>query len=484
MQVLPQSPARLLKGPPAGWAVALLFLTLVAYWPATHAGFIWDDNDYVTANPTLRDAAGLARIWTDTHANWQYYPLVFTTFWLEYHAWGLSPLGYHLDNILIHAASAIVLWRLLLRLEFAPTVAWLAAAIFAVHPVEVESVAWVTERKNVLCGLFYLSAMLIWFNARPSKWSYLGSLALFTCAMFSKTVAATWPAALLVILWWRSGRVRLRDVINMIPFFAIGAALGLLTTSLESGQVGAGTGGIHDWDFTFADRCAIAGRALWFYAGKAILPVDLSFIYPRWTMKSIWPPIAAVAMLIILGQTRRIGRGPLAAALLFMITLTPALGFVDYYPMRYSFVADHFQYLAIIALIVPIAILANRCGVALFVVLLLLVATFVQCTNYMDPVTLWSDTVQKNPASWMAHVNLGQAWDAEHRPDLAEPQYKTATDCAPDEPDTWWKLGEFHASRRHYPQAEAEFRRALQVDPEYEPAQRDLARVLAIESRN
>jgi protein O-mannosyl-transferase len=133
-------------------ALLLVVAVLIAYLPALQGGYIWDDNRYVTENPILPQPDGLAAIWTDPGATIQYYPMVFTTFWLEYRLWGLNPLGYHATNILLHALSALLLWAILRRL--AVPGAWLAAALFALHPVHVESVAWVTERKNVLSGLF------------------------------------------------------------------------------------------------------------------------------------------------------------------------------------------------------------------------------------------------------------------------------------------------------------------------------------------
>jgi hypothetical protein len=468
--------------------ILLIILTVLAYLPALRAGFIWDDDDYVTNNLTLRDAQGLMHIWTDTQANWQYYPMVFTTFWVEYHAWELHPFGYHFDNVLLHGISAVLLWQLLLRFEFSPLAAWLAAGIFAVHPVEVESVAWVTERKNVLCAVFFLAAMLVYFYPKRSRVLYALAALLFMFAMMSKTVAATWPVAVLIIQWWRTGRVQRRDVIAMIPFLIIGVTLGLLTSLIEYGQVGAGG---KDWDFSFADRCLIAGRAIGFYAAKAIFPYSLTFIYPRWDLALQRPVILGCAIVtlvvysVLLSSTRKLGRGPAAAALLFAITLSPALGFVNYYPMRFSFVADHFQYLAIIAVIVPVAFLAARRLGRVAVILLVPLAglTFFQCGIYHDSVSLWTDTVKKNPQSWMAHGNLGQAYDAAGQTDLAAQEFANSTNCAPVEPEVWWRLGEFHAKYKHYDQAAHYFKYALSLDPAYLPAQRDLAKVQEIEGR-
>lgn len=405
---------------------AIVVLTVLAYVPAMRGGFVWDDDDYVTRNSTLRDTAGLRRIWLEIGATPQYYPLVHTSFWVEHRLWGVNPFGYHVTNVLLHALSAVLLWRLLLRLEVPG--AWLAAAIFAVHPVHVESVAWITERKNVLSGFFYLGAMTAFLWAvRPGepvrRWFYALALILFVCALLSKTVVCTLPAALLLALWWRDGRINWRSLVWLIPMFVLGAAMGLLTGWMERHRVGASG---PEWDLSFIDRCLIAGRAVWFYAGKLIWPNSLTFIYPRWDIAptAAWQwiyPLAGVATIVVLWLLRRrIGKAPLAAVLFFVVTLGPALGFVSYYPMRYSFVADHFQYLASIGLIAlsvaagaiglrriapSRALTRSLAGAGLLIGLGML--TWKQGWAYRDEETLWRDTIAKNPGCWMARCNLG-----------------------------------------------------------------------------
>ena len=232
------------------WFLGLFLVaaTMIAYQPVWHAGFIWDDDDYVINNPTLRSLAGLRQIWCHLAATPQYYPLVHTSFWLEYHLWGLNPPGYHIVNVLLHALAAILLWRLLARLRLPG--AWLAAAIFALHPVAVESVAWVTERKNVLAAVFYFAAALAYLRITGEaadggkqirgslRWYFL-SLALFVAALLSKTVACSLPAAMLLAIWWKRGRIAGRDVWSLLPFFAAGMAMGLMTSWLERIHVGA-----------------------------------------------------------------------------------------------------------------------------------------------------------------------------------------------------------------------------------------------------
>jgi tetratricopeptide (TPR) repeat protein len=407
-------------------AVAIVAMTLLAYIPATKAGFVWDDQEYVVSNPVMTAPDGLWRIWFVHGSTPQYYPMVFTVLRLEHSLWGVRPFGYHLVNILLHAISALVLWRILAFLSVRG--AWVAALIFAVHPVHVESVAWVSEIKNVLSGLFYLAAawMALRFYLREGaglrRWAYwAGALLLFACALLSKTVTCSLPAAILLILWWKRGRIRLKDVLTLLPFFLLGAALALNTAMVEKHQVGAAGA---EWDLSFLQRCLIAGRVVCFYAAKLVWPAPLTFIYPRWQVdaSASWQyffPTAALAVLAGLWFRRgRIGRGPLTAALFFVATLTPALGFFNVYPMRFSFVADHFQYLASIGFIVLVVAAAASwhtahgrprlaVGATALIVLVLSVLTWRQCLIYHDSEVLWRDTVQKNPSAGIAWNNLG-----------------------------------------------------------------------------
>ena len=291
------------------------------YAPVVRDEFIWDDDAYVTHNGTLRTLPGLWAIWFVPFSIPQYYPLVHTTFWIEYHLWGLAPLGYHIVNVLLHGASAVLFWRLLVQLRLPG--AWLAAALFAVHPVDVESVAWVTERKNVLSLAFALAALSSYLKFHPAsvqsdqdhavagsagaRW-YLLALALFIAALLSKTVVATVPAVLLVIYWWRTGGIDWRELPFLMPFFVLGAASGLFTAWLEVKHVGAEG---EEWDFTSVERVLIAGRVLWFYAAKLAWPYPLIFFYRRWMIDwhEAWQyvyPAAAVATIVLLwcGRTR------------------------------------------------------------------------------------------------------------------------------------------------------------------------------------
>ncbi|MFZ5830616.1 MAG: O-GlcNAc transferase, partial [Planctomycetota bacterium] len=340
--------------------VCLLVMPFAAYIPAIRGGFIWDDDAYVVHNQTLRSLDGLRRIWFEPMSIPQYYPLVHTSFWVEYQAWGLWPAGYHAVNVALHSLTSLMLYVVLRRLALPG--AWLASALFAIHPVHVESVAWITERKNVLSGLFYVLSFLAYLRFLDARktgaratWSwYLAACLLFIGAMLSKTVACSLPAAILLVHWWKQGRIGWRELAPTLPLFAVGLSLGLTTAYLERVHVGASGDEFH---WTFLERCLIAGRALWFYAAKLLVPVRLTFFYPRWKIDATNPvqwayPIGAMALVAALWFARhRLGRGPLVAVLFFGGTLFPALGFINVYPMRYSFVADHFQYLASIGIL-------------------------------------------------------------------------------------------------------------------------------------
>jgi Flp pilus assembly protein TadD len=489
------------------WARAALILALAvaAYLPALQAGFIWDDDDHVTQNQVLEDGSGLRKIWFERGSTPQYYPLVHTSFWLERRLWGLNPAGYHATNILLHALAALLLWRVLVRLNVRG--GYLAALLFSLHPLGVESVAWITERKNVLSAVFYLSSALAWLRLQPfangdatttpdavttawrSSWYWL-SLLFFVCAMFSKTVAASLPAAMLLMVWWKTGRVRWRDVQPLIPFFVIGVALAANTALMERTRVGA-VGA--DWDFTLAERTLIAGRALWFYASKLLWPVNLTFIYPRWEIDAgsvtqwLFPIGAAIVVTAAFMLRHRIGRGPVVALLFFGGTLAPALGFVNVYPMRFSFVADHFQYVAGIGLLTLFAAGLSRHQLverASFVVpVALAVLTWRQTHIYRDLETLWADTIARNPSAWLAHNNLGTVLRDRGDVDRAIERYREAIRLKPDYYEAQGNLGAALLRRGAVEEARRHTDEALRVRPDFAPALINRAAILLRDGR-
>jgi protein O-mannosyl-transferase len=425
------------------WLLAFLgAAVLAAYLPALKAGFIWDDDAHVTA-PALQTWHGLGRIWFELGATQQYYPLLHSFFWLQHALWGNAPAGYHAVNLALHAANAVLVALVLRKLRI-PGAA-LAALIFALHPIHVESVAWVSEQKNTLSALFYLAAVLAYLRFEPAygdggtpsaaddkprlsgpcptasrRWYAIATL-LFLAALLTKSVTATLPAAILVIGWWRRGRLTwAQDVRPLVPWFGLAIASGAFTAWVEHTIIGAEG---HAFDLNMAQRLVLAGHALWFYLGKLCWPVNLMFIYPRWTLVptsvGAWLPLfAALAMTFLLWRVRSRSRAPLAAALFFGGTLLPALGFVNVYPFLYSFVADHFQYLASLGPITLAAAVAaqfsrsfavaSRFAAGLLIAVTLGVLTWRQSHIYRDADTLYRTTLQQNPECWMAANNLGK----------------------------------------------------------------------------
>ncbi|MGH7179957.1 MAG: tetratricopeptide repeat protein [Tepidisphaeraceae bacterium] len=504
-------------------AAALVVLTLLAYVPAMRGNFIWDDDYHVLNNKNLRSLDGLQRIWTDLTSvpTRQYYPLTHTSFWIEWQLWGAHPVGYHIVNVLLHACAAMLLWLLLKRLAIPG--AWVAAAVLALHPVNVESVAWISERKNVLSLVFYLASILVYLRfcgltpAPPGekKWFslpderdrlYWLALFLYACAITSKSVTATLPVAVLLILWWKRGRIGRDDIVPLLPLIAIGLAYGATTIYLENRAVGA-SGPEFDYAPTLmgeaAFRTLVAGRAVWFYATKLLIPYPLIFIYPRWSVSVDAPlqyafPVLVVVTLWALWLLRhRIGRGPFAAAMFFLVSLFPAMGFVNVWPMRYSFVADHFQYLASIGLIVLVVAALKTAfdrlireqilnpsalpSLAIIVLGIYFLMVWRQGYVYADSYTLWQDTLNpnKNPRSWMARNNYGLELQRRGNLSGAEMWYLAAIRSKPDHREARYNLGMVALEREQPDVAMSYFQDALRVSPDYADAIYQIAQINA-----
>ena len=474
---------------PAPWLCALIFLaTLVVYIPALNGELLWDDAGHVT-RPDLQSFSGLGRIWFEVGATQQYYPVLHSAFWLAHRLWGDATFGYHLINVLLHATSACLFAAILRKL--AVPGAWLAAFLFALHPVCVESVAWIAEQKNTLSTAFGLGTVLAYLRFDESRrgGDYARAAALFALALLTKTVTATLAPALLVILWWRrgspaSGAGRLewrRDALPLAPWFAFGGALGLFTAWFEKTQIGASGS---DFSFGLVERGLLAGRVVWFYLGKLLWPAELIFIYPRWTVDvtALWQwlfPLGALALVAALWFTRR--RGLLAAVLIFGVSLFPVLGFVNVFPFVFSFVADHFQYLACLGLLAPIAAGLVRLPRVVPVVLLavLAVLTWRQSGIYRNVLVLYETTLAKNPACWMAHNNLGMALaDAGHVHEAIF-HLEQALKLRPNFPEAENNLG-YDLTVLGRPQdAIAHHERALKLQPNFAEAHNNLGFALA-----
>ena len=474
-------------------ALVIAFATLAAYWPVFSAGFIWDDDAYVTQNPLLTAPDGLSRIWFSAHSQSQYFPLVFTTLRLEYAFWGLNPVGYHVVNVCLHIVNALLVWALLRRLALPG--AWLAAAAWALHPVQVETVAWVTELKNTESTMFYLLAVFAWlhFCAGKGRWFYALALALHALALFAKTTACTLPAALLLALWLKREPVNWRRAFQVLPFLALGLIMGLVSVWWEK-HLGNIQPRYHLLGGPL-DRLLIATHALWFYAGKIFWPASLTFSYPRWDInlgdwrEYVWLAGGlAVAAALWFGR-RKLGRGPAVALVFFAAALSPMLGFIPLYTFYFSYVADHYQYLACLSLIALGAGLAakffeigqadRRLQAALAALLLLTLGslTWRQCHIYQNLETLWTDTLKKNPRSWLAHTNLGRLLAQQGNFAAAQAQYQAALGINPDEETTRYDYGNLLAREGELDAAAAQYQQVLRIAPGKAEAHNNLGSV-------
>ena len=460
----------------------LLALTLAVYWPALLGDYVWDDDAHIT-KAALRSLDGLRRIWTELGATQQYYPLLHSAFWIEARLWGDAVLGYHLVNVVLHVIAACLVVTLCQRLAIKG--AWLAGAIFALHPINVESVAWISEQKNTLSLVFYLLAAIAYLrfdDARKPR-DYAVAMALFACALMTKTVTASLPAALLVVFWWKRGRIEWRrDVVPLLPWFAVAAASGLFTAWVERHLIGAaGT----DYSLDVLQRALLAGRVICFYLGTIVWPANLIFTYPHWTVdaSALWQydfDLALVAVAFALWSIRSRTRAPLAALLFFGGSLFPVLGFLDIYPFRYSYVADHFAYLASLGAIVPVSAglalaiersagpVRRRAAQAAVVVMLATLAVLSnrQSRMYADAETLYRTTIARNPGDWMAHQNLGIIYSrGARRRAEAITEFESVVRLKPDHNRAHYNLGLSLYLAGRGPEAVGQFEQAIRFAP-------------------
>jgi tetratricopeptide (TPR) repeat protein len=510
------------------WALLLISFVFIAYAQVLQANFIWDDESHLTRNPCVIGPLGLKEIWTTAQA--VYYPLVLTTFWTLHRLNGLNPFPYHLLNLLFHAASAVLLWRILQLLKIRG--AWLGAALWALHPVMVQSVAWITELKNTQSCLFYLLSTL-WFlkwqnrieEAAASSFQlkrsgggrslgeFVLSLVFFILATLSKPSVVMLPFVLALCIWWTRGKIRWRDVLTLTPFALI-SALASVWTILEQKFHARAIG--PDWAQTFSERLIISGKAIWFYVGKLAWPHPLIFIYPRWDVDSskviaYFPLLAATASLVAFWFIHaKWGRALFFAAAYYVVSLFPVLGFFSVFFFRYSFVSDHFQYLASMGPLAlagaGIATLLGRlcetaaefeshaeavarsgstiatprwrlilsgglCGMLLVSLGFL---TWRQTAEYHDLFALYTATLQKNPGCWMAHYNLGIVLSEQGEADQAIDHYRRAIALRPDYPEAHYNLGRLLVEQGQLDDAIAHYERAAAINPADAEAQNNL----------
>ena len=501
------------------WAFLLIALVFASYARVFNAGFIWDDESHLTRNPCIVGPLGLKEVWTSTRA--VYYPLVLTTFWIVHKFVGLSPWPYHLLNVLLHAGSAVLLWRILRQLNVRG--AWLGAALWALHPVMVQSVAWITELKNTQSGLFYLLSIFCFLksdaaiqgrgaSSSPLRRSgdrcsllFVSSLVFFILATLSKPSVVMLPIVLLLCIWWRTGRTHRHDVLALAPFILISALASVWTIFEQKFHAGAiGT----EWAQSWPDRLIIGGRAIWFYLAKLIWPHPLIFIYPRWEIDSsqataYLPLLAASGGLFALWLNRaKWSRAAFFAATYYVVSLFPVLGFFSVFFFRYSFVSDHFQYLASMG---PLALAAagivtgcsrlagsrrlaalpspsrhppaqgsvvggsaaatTLVGTCAAVLLLLVVLTWRQTAVYHNLVTLYTATLTRNPSCWMAHYNLGITLNERGDTDGAINHYRQAVELWPGYAEAHYNLGRLLVQKGQPDEAITHYEKALEIDP-------------------
>jgi protein O-mannosyl-transferase len=472
------------------FALLLAAVTIFAYRPAWNGGFLWDDDDYIIKNDLLTASDGLRRIWFSLDSPSQYFPLVYTTFRIERALWDLNPSGYHWVNLLLHVANALLVWWVLARLNVPG--AWLAGAIFALHPVQVESVAWITERKNVLMGFFFLLTLLAWtafIDERTKRpWHFYGlALILYLLALLAKTTACTLPAALLLILWLQKKPINKRRLIQLVPFLILSIGMGLLAVWWERYHQGT-TRTLFPF-LSPIERILVASRAVWFYLSKLIWPSNLTFIYPKWNISPshlldyTWLPAGIVLCVAIYFLRRYVGRSVEVAAAFFAATLSPVLGFIMLFTFRYTFVADHYQYLACIgpialfsAGIVSLADILKQyraliLSAALFAVASLGALTWRQAAMYGNIETLWRTTLARNPECWMAHTNLGLVLLQQGQFDDGIAHYRAALQMQPDSWDAEYNLGAALLGRGKVDEAILHCERAVAMQPNDPDAQ-------------
>ncbi len=485
----------------AALPAAIIAVTFLAHGPAIRAGYIWDDAAFLTDNPLIQARDGPYRFWFTTEPT-DYFPLTSTMLWAEWRLWGSNPTPYHVGNIALHALSALLLWRVLRRLNLREPAPYLAALIFAVHPVTVASVAWITERKNVLSMMFYLLSIRAWFRFEDSgrRRGYVLALLAGAAAMLAKTSVVMLPFVLLLLAAWRRDRITRRDIARLIPFFVIALVLGLLTLRFQYHALGDRVVRPEG----LASRVAAAGWIIWFYLYKIVLPIRLVLIYPRWTVDaakivSFVPLGLLTACFAALWAFRRSwGRGPLIAGACFVVMLAPVLGLLDMAFMQYSLVSDHLQYAAmpsVIALIVGVftAMLARARrrwpraappagATAMTAILLMLtVLTWRRSPTFRNEETLWSDTIRLNDRAWPAYNNLGvvRRDKGDYRQAL---EYLTrAIELRPDYAEAYNNRGTVFGAEGDIIRAIKDFDRAIALKPDYVAAysNRGTARAIA-----
>lgn len=486
------------------WIFLVVGVTMIAYLPVWRAGFIWDDDAVLTSNTFVKASDGLYRLWF-TKEPQDYWPVTYSMLWFEWRLWGMNATGYHVTNVLLHVAEVLLAWRIFVRLGIPG--AKLAALLFAIHPVNVESVAWIAQRKNLAAMLFLLGAVWCFLRtdllaaspgkrlwpARRGHWYWL-SLALFVLAVLGKGSAVILPPALALLIWWRRP-VAIWDAVRLAPFFVTAGVLTLVNIWFQF----HGADNFNVRDDSILERTLGAAAAVWFYLSKALLPQGLMFVYPRWDIQSgqvAWwlPLLAAVAVTAVLWRYRdRASRGVLVAWAFFCVALLPVMGFANIFFMRYSLVADHYQHIALLGVVALVgagwALWREKLAdsgrflpdmLATLGVVSLAAVTFHETTFYRDDTTLWQETLRRNPTCVLAHNQLGVTLEAAGRREEAVVQYRAAVAAAPGFAENHFNLGKALANLPgHAAEATTALETAVRLRPDFPDAISLLATQLA-----
>jgi Tfp pilus assembly protein PilF len=457
---------------------------LAIYAPVLHGDWIGDDKTDITTNAIIQSPTGLSDIWFKPGSLEDYYPIKASVQWGQWHLWHMDTVGYHFTNIFLHLINALLVWRFLgkFRLKFA----WLGGLLFAIHPVNVESVAWIAELKNTLSLPFFLLAMIAWidYDKDGKQRNYLLSVAFFFITMLCKTSAMMFPFVILLYAWWGRGEINRRDLYASVPFFVISLVLGLATLWSETWYLQVHHQEGHFVQLGWVSRFALAGLSLAFYLSKSICPVNLSFTYSRWIIE---PPsveqflpwiIFCAAALWFWFERASWGKHALLGLGFFALQLTPVLGFVVASYMNVSWVMDHFLYLPIIGIIgllmAGLEAIDKRAlsrghyyvmGVTAVIMGLLTVSSRAYAAIFTDPITLCASVIEHNPDSRFAHRELGSELLQRGRIDEAIEQYQKALEIDSDLDKSHGDLGLALSIKGRLDEAISQFQKALELNP-------------------
>jgi len=479
-------------------AALIVIACLWIYSPVFDGEWLWDDDYLITDNPVVQSPGGLWQIWfAPTTAD--YFPLTMSALWLLWQCFGLDSTGYHIVSALLHALGACLVWALLRSVGLRG--AWLAALIFAVHPIAVESVAWVSELKNTFSLPFFLAGacFFVRFEDTGRRGFYWAALGFFLAAMLAKSSVVMFPVAMLLYTWWRRDRIAWRDLWNAAPFFLVSLLLGLVTLHFQHsraiGDEPIPIGGLDS-------RFAIAGMGIFFYLSKILWPAVLVPIYPQWSANPPeplqflpWPILAAILVIFWL-KRKTWGRHALMGVGFYLIMILPVLGFVAMSYMRVGWVADHFVYIPMIG-IVALCVAAGyrvrdlapaswRPFFGIFAALVVAVLAFWShryAGIWENEDKLWNFTLQHNWNCWQAHNRIGAREFNRGNVDVALDHFREATRLRPDLAETQNNLGSAVLAKKDTKAAIQHFKEALRLSPTIVAIQTNLARALVLDGQ-